>query len=162
MTTMQNSAIAVFTDHKQAEQAVKELAASGFSITQLSIIGKGYHTEEKATGFYTTGDRVRLWGSRGAVWGGLWGLFFGGLVLTIPVFGQVVVLGWLAASVISAVEGAVVVGGLSALGAAISSIGVPRDSVVHYETAIAADEFLVMAHGTAAETARARAVLATM
>ena len=160
--TNQESAIATFTDHLQAEKAVKELAASGFPMTHLSIVGKGYHTEEKVTGFYSTGDRMTFWGTRGAFWGGLWGLFLGGMVLTVPVFGQVVVLGWLASTVVAAVEGAVIVGGLSALGAAIASIGVPKDSVINYETAIAADGFLVMVHGSAAEMTRARSILASM
>jgi hypothetical protein len=40
----------------------------------LSVVGKGYHTEEKVIGFYNVGDRVKFWGSRGAFWGGLWGL----------------------------------------------------------------------------------------
>ena len=160
--TNQDSAIATFTDHQQAEKAIKQLAASGFPMKHLSIVGKGYHTEEKVTGFYSTGDRMTFWGTRGAFWGGLWGLFLGGMIMTIPVFGQVVVLGWLASTVVAAVEGAVVVGGLSALGAAIASIGIPKDSVVNYETAIAADGFLVMVHGEPAEMTRARSILASI
>ena len=130
-------------------------------MTQLSVVGKGYHTEEKVVGFYNMGDRIRFWGTRGAFWGGLWGLFLGGLYVTIPVVGSLVVLGYLAAAVLAAIENAVVVGGLSALGAAIVGIGVPKDSVIQYEAAVKADGFLVMAHGTADEAARAKAILAT-
>ena len=61
----------------------------------------------------------------------------------------------------SAVESAVMVGGLSALGAALYSIGIPKDSVIDYETAVKADSFLVMAHGSAEEVARAEAILGT-
>jgi len=86
-------------------------------------------------------------------------LFFGGLFVTTPAIGPIVVLGYLAGAAISAVEGALVVGGLSALGAALYSVGIPKDSVIEYEAAIKADEFLVMAHGGATETSRARAVL---
>ena len=57
---------------------------------------------------------------------------------------------------------AIVVGGLSALGAALYGIGVPKDSVIQYETAVKADSFLVMAHGTAEEVARAKAILGTL
>ena len=154
-------AIAVYPDHPAAEAAIKKLTAEGFAMKSLSLVGKGYHTDEKVMGFYNVGDRVKFWGSRGAFWGGFWGLFFGGLFLTIPVVGHVVILGYLAAAAISAIEGAVVVGGLSALGAALYSIGVPKDSVVQYETSLKADDFLVMAHGSQAEVARARAVLGT-
>src|SRR5271163_4344763 len=126
------TAIAVFPDHVAAENAVKSLTEAGFQMKNLSVVGKGYHSEEKVVGFYNMGDRVKFWGSRGAFWGGFWGLFFGGLFLTVPVVGHVVVLGYLAAAVVSAVEGAVVVGGLGAIGAAIASIGIPKDSVLQY------------------------------
>jgi hypothetical protein len=160
---MKNSdtVIAIFQDHQAAETAVKELASAGFPMKNLSVVGKGYHTEEHVMGFYNIGDRIRFWGRRGAFWGGLWGLFFGGLFLTVPILGHVIVLGYLAATMISAVEGAVVVGGLSSLSAALYSIGIPKDSVVQYETAVKADGFLVMAHGTPGEIADAHAILGT-
>ena len=156
------SVIAVFDDHNAAETAVKKLTAAGFEMKNLSVVGKGYHTEEKVVGFYSAGDRIKFWGTRGAFWGGLWGLFFGGLFLTIPVVGHVIMLGYLAATAVSAIESAVMVGGLSALGAALYSIGIPKDSVLEYETAVKADSFLVMAHGTAEEIARAKVILATL
>ena len=154
-----NTVIAVFADHAAADKAVKTLASSGFDIKNLSVVGKGYHTEEKAVGFYNVGDRMKVWGSRGALWGGLWGLFFGGLFLTLPVVGHVIVLGYLAASIASALEGAAVVGGISVIGAALTSIGIPKDSIMTYETAIKTDSFLVLVHGQAQDMSRARAIL---
>ena len=157
----QNSVVAVFDDHVAAESAVKKLGAAGFDIKNLSVVGKGYHTEEKVVGFYNAGDRIKFWGKRGAFWGGLWGLFLGGLFVTVPVVGQVVVLGFLATVAIGALETAAVVGGLSALGAALYGIGIPKDSVIQYETALQAEGFMVAAHGTAEEMARAKAILGT-
>jgi uncharacterized membrane protein len=157
-----DTVVAVFADHPAAELAVKKLTAAGFEMKNLSVVGKGYHTEEKVIGFYNIGDRMKFWGARGAFWGGLWGLFFGGLFMTIPVVGHVIVLGYLAATAISAVESAVVVGGLSALGAALFGMGVPKDSVIQYETALKADGFLVMAHGTSEDMARAKTILGTI
>jgi hypothetical protein len=156
----EDTLIAVFANHETAERAVKSLADNKFDMKQLSIVGQGYHTEEKVIGFYNTGDRIMFWGKRGAFWGGLWGLFFGGIFLMVPVVGQVMVLGYLATAVASAVEGAVIVGGISALGAALTGIGVPKDSVLQYETALKADEFLVTAHGPVPDLERARTILA--
>jgi hypothetical protein len=156
-----NAVIAVFADHKAAEAAIKKLADAKIDMKHLSIVGKGYETDEKVVGFYNTGDRVKFWGKRGAFWGGLWGWLFGAVFITVPGVGPVIVLGYLAALVVSAVEGAVVVGGLSALGAALYSIGIPKDSVIQYETALKADKFLVMAHGSADEVKRAREILGT-
>src|ERR1700722_14494072 len=104
--------IAVFADHTQAEAAVKKLADSKFDMKQLSIVGQGYHTEEKVLGFYRAGTPIKFWGKRGAFSGGLWGRFFGGGALMVRVVGQVMVLGHLATVIASGVESAVLVGGL--------------------------------------------------
>jgi hypothetical protein len=154
------SVVAVFGEHQEADAAVKRLAHSGVAIENLSVVGKGYHSEEKVVGFYNTGDRIKFWGKRGVFWGTLWGVFLGGVSLTIPVVGHIMVLGYLASIVVSAVEGGIMVGGLSALGAALYSAGVPRDSVVQYEQAVKADGFLVIVHGAAEELTRAQVILA--
>jgi hypothetical protein len=154
-----NSVIAVFDDHQAAEVAVKKLADAGIDIKNLSVVGKGFHTDEHVVGFYNAGDRVKFWGKRGAFWGGLWGWLFGGIFMFIPVVGHVVMVGYFAAAVLAAIEGAVVVGGVSALAAALYSIGIPKDSVIAYESAVKADGFLVMAHGSAAEVDRAKKTL---
>jgi hypothetical protein len=52
--------IAVFAEHPAAEVAVKKLTAAGFKMENLSVVGKGYHTEEKVVGFYNAGDRVKF------------------------------------------------------------------------------------------------------
>jgi hypothetical protein len=157
-----NSVVAMFGDHVAAEAAVKKLAAAGFDMKNLSVVGKGYHTEEKVMGFYNAGDRIKFWGVRGAFWGGLWGMFLGGLFVTVPVVGPVVVVGYLAGIALSALETAAVVGGLSALSAALYGIGVPKNSVIQYEAAVKADGFMVMAHGKPEEMARAKTILGTL
>src|SRR4029434_8410450 len=50
-------------------------------------------------------------------------------------------------------------GGLSALGAGLYSLGIPKDSIVEYETALKSDQFLVMAYGTRDEVAQAQRLL---
>jgi hypothetical protein len=155
------TAIAVFPTHEAAEKAVKSLSASGFDMKNLSVVGKGYHSDEKVVGFYNMGDRIKFWGSRGAFWGGFWGLLFGGIFMTIPLVGHVVVLGYLATVLVAGLENAVVVGGLSAIGAALYGLGIPKDSVIQYETDLKADSFLVMTRGPTAEVERAKKLLST-
>jgi len=155
------TAVAVFPTHEAADKAIKSLAAAGFELKNLSLVGKGYHSDEKVVGYYNMGDRIKFWGSRGAFWGGFWGILFGGIFMTVPLVGHVVVLGYLAAVIFSGLENAIVVGGLSALGAALYSLGVPKNSVLEYETDLKADNFLVMARGPTAEVDRARKLLAT-
>ncbi|WKX76831.1 hypothetical protein [Zobellia laminariae] len=62
-------------------------------------------------------------------------------------------------SLVGALEGAVVVGGLSALGGALFGIGIPKDSVLQYETALKADKFLVIANGTPEELEKAKKIM---
>jgi uncharacterized membrane protein len=154
-----NSVVAIYDSHSQAEEAVKELQRSGFDMKKMSIVGKDYHTDEHVVGYYNTGDRMKYWGKLGAFWGGIWGLLFGAAFFAIPGLGPILVAGPLVAWIIGALEGAVVVGGLSALGAGLYSIGIPKDSVVKYELALKSDKFLVMAHGTADEVARAKDIM---
>ena len=155
-----SSIVAIFSTHNEAELAIKALSASGVPLKALSIVGKGYHTDEHVTGFYNVENRVKFWGVNGAFWGGLWGLFFGGLFITLPVTGPVVVLGYVATTIIATLESALLFGGLSALGAALYSIGIPKDSIFEYEAAVKADGFIVMVHGTEDDVIRAKDVLA--
>lgn len=153
--------VGVYGSHTAAESGIKELQRSGYDMTKLSIVGKDYHTEEHVVGYYNTGDRMKVWGKLGAFWGGFWGLLFGSAFFFIPGIGPLIVFGPLVAWIVGGLEGAVVVGGLSALGAALYGIGIPKDSIMQYETALKSDQFLVIAHGTPDEAAKARRILET-
>lgn len=47
-----DAVVAVFANHAEADAAVRKLAEDGFAIKHLSLVGKGYHTEEQ-------GNRVK-------------------------------------------------------------------------------------------------------
>ncbi len=159
--TKTTSVVAIYDTHSQAEEAVKNLQKSGFDMKKLSIVGKDYHSEEDVTGYYTTGDRMKYWGKLGGLWGGFWGLLFGSAFFAIPGIGPVLVAGPLVTWIVGGLETAVVVGGLTAVGAGLYSIGIPKDSVLKYETALKADKFILIAHGTAAEVAKAKDIIQT-
>jgi hypothetical protein len=154
-----NSVVAVFASHDLAEAAVRELQKDGFDMKKLSIIGKDYHTEEHVVGYYTTGDRMMYWGELGAFWGGFWGLLLGAGFFWVPGVGQLLVAGPAVLWILGALEEAVLVGGLSALGAGLFSIGIPKNSVLRYETEVKNGRLLLVAHGTADEVQRARELL---
>jgi uncharacterized membrane protein len=154
-----NSVVAVFEAHEQAENAIRALQKDGFDMKQLSIVGKDYHTEEHVVGYYTTGDRMQYWGKLGAFWGGFWGLLFGSAFFLVPGIGPLLVAGPLVGWIVGALEGAVVTGGLTALGAGLYSIGIPKNSIVQYETEVKNGKLLLVVHGTADEVERARDLL---
>lgn len=151
--------VAVYKSHDEAEACVKELQSCGFDMKKLSIVGRDYHTDEHVVGYYNTGDRVKYWGRQGAFWGGMWGWLFGSAFFMIPGVGPLVVAGPLVGWIVGALEGAAIGGGLSALGACLYSQGIPKDSIVQYETALTSGKFIVIAHGTSAETDQARQIL---
>jgi hypothetical protein len=62
--------------------------------------------------------------------------------------------------IVGALEGAVVVGGLSAIGAGLFSLGIPKDSILQYETALKAGKFVLLAHGSVDDAALAKDILA--
>jgi hypothetical protein len=152
-------AVAVYEIHTQAESAVKALQRAGFDMKKISIIGRDYQTEEHVVGFLNAGDRARIFGKTGAFWGGLMGVLFGSAMMFIPVVGHVIVLGPLAAALFGGLQGAVVVGGISALAGALMAVGIPRDSVLRYETALKAGKFMLVVHGGAQEIKRAHELL---
>jgi uncharacterized membrane protein len=159
MNSTENSVVAVFETHAQAEEAVRQLQTDGFDMKKLSIVGKDYHTEEHVVGYYSTGDRMRYWGKVGAFWGGFWGLLLGSAFFWVPGLGQLVVAGPLVLWIVGALEEAVVVGGLGAFGAALYSIGIPKNSVLLYESEVKSGKLLLIAHGTAEEVEWAKEIL---
>jgi hypothetical protein len=157
----EDAVIAVFASHDAAEMAVRKLARANFEMKKLSLVGRGFHSEERVMGYYNVGDRIKSWGTQGAFWGGVWGLFLGGVIVTGPVVGPVVVLGYLATSVAAALEGAIIAGGAGALAAGLFSIGIPTNSIIDYETVLKQDGFMIMVHGDAEDVLRAKAILST-
>ncbi len=156
----ENSPVYIFNTHVEAEEAIHALSRAGFDVKKLSLVGKGYHTEEHPVGFYTAGDRIKSWGSAGAFWGGIWGLLLAPAVFFLPGLGLLAMAGPVVATLVGALEGAVVVGGLSALGAALTQIGIPKDQVIKYETALKVDKYVLMVHGNAEDLAKVSSVLA--
>jgi len=156
------SVVAIFHTHPEAEQAVKDLQRSGVDMRTVSIVGKELETDEQVVGYYNVGDRMKRWGKIGAFWGGFWGLLFGSAFFVIPGLGPLLMAGPIITWIVGALEGAVVVGGAGVLGAGLFSIGVPKDSVLQYETAIKNEKFLLIVSGSTSEVVKAKEVLGTL
>jgi hypothetical protein len=155
------SSVYVFNTHAEAEDSIRLLNSSNFDVKKLSLVGKGYHSEEHPVGFYTVGDKIKTWGGMGAFWGGIWGLLLAPAVFFLPGVGVVAMAGPLVSALVGALEGAVVVGGVSALGAALSDMGISKDRVIKYESALKADKYVLLVHGGAEDIEKARSILAS-
>lgn len=155
-----NSVVAIYDTHVQAEEAVKELQVAGVDMKTLSIAAKDTHTDEHVVGYYNAGDRMKYWGKIGAFWGGFWGLLFGSAMFAMPGLGPLLVAGPWVAWIVGGLEGAAVVGGVSAAGAGLVSIGIPKDSVLKYDVALKSDKFLLIVHGTPDAVDKAKDIIA--
>lgn len=154
-----NSVVAIFATHDQAEDGIRKLEKGGIDMQKMSIVGRDFHTDEHVVGYFNAGDRMQYWGELGAYWGGFWGLLFGSAFFWVPGVGPLLVGGPMVLWILGALEGAVIVGGFSALGAAIYSIGIPKDSVLQYETEVKSGKLVLIVHGTSAEVEQARELL---
>jgi hypothetical protein len=141
------SVVAIYKTHEQAEVAIKDLQEAGVEMKSLSIAAKDTHTDEHVVGYYTAGDRMKYWGELGAFWGGFWGLLFGSAAFMIPGIGPLLVAGPLVGWIVAGLDGAAVVGGLSAAGAGLFSLGIPKDSVIKYDVALKSDAYLLLFYG---------------
>jgi hypothetical protein len=154
-----NAVVAIFKSNAEAETVVTELQRAGFDMKKISIVGRDYHTNENIVGYYNAGDRMKFWGKMGSLWGGFLGLLVGSGFFLIPGVGPLLVAGPLVGMLVGALEGGLVVGGLSALGAGLYSLGIQRDSIAKYETALVNGKFVVIAHGSTRETFHAREII---
>ena len=157
--TDRNSVVAIYDTHEQAELAVKSLQEAGIDMKSLSIAAKDQHTDEHVVGYYNTGDRMKHWGKVGAFWGGFWGLLFGSAFFAIPGIGPILVAGPLVAWIVAGLEGAVVIGGVGAIGGGLASIGIPKDSILQYELALKTDKFLLIVHDSPDAIAKAKVII---
>jgi uncharacterized membrane protein len=146
-----NAVVAVYGHLEHAENAVRTLEREGFEMSHLSIIAKGMNTERHVIGFDTHVNREGRW----ARWGGAWGVLFGAFFF-IPGVGHVALGGYVLYLLTTGAIGA----GAGALTAALSTVGIPDDAVIRYETAMKADKQVLVAHGTRIDVERAREVLA--
>jgi hypothetical protein len=155
----ESSAVAIYDTHTDADTAVQELHSAGVDMNRLSVVGKDYRTEDHVVGYYRADGQLKYWGRLGAFWAGIWSLLVGEAFFWMPGVGPILVGGPLATSIVGALESATVHKGLSPLGSALHGMGIPRSSVIDYESALRANKFLVIVGGANDEAPAANEIL---
>ena len=151
--------VGVCDPHPALKNTNKKIQNAGLGQKQKYKAGRDYHTQERDLGHYNAGDRMNLWCQLGHFWGGLSGMLMGSAFYFIPGIGPIIVFGPLVSWIVRALKGAGTAGELSALGTGLHSIGIPVDSIMEYEKALKFDKFIVIAHGTSDEAAKAKSIL---
>ena len=159
MAAANNATVAVFSSPETAELAVFELRHAGFDVANLSVAGKDTPPDDQVSGYYSAGDGIRYWGGLRQVWGSLWELLNGWAFFAIPGVGPVLVAGPMAKWLVRGLENAPIFGGLGPVGAALHSLGISRDRIAAYESALAGGKFLLVMHGSTEQIAHAEKTL---
>jgi uncharacterized membrane protein len=153
--TENQSVVAVYRNHADAEEAVRRLQRGGIPMQKVSIIGRDWRVREDVEGYYRPSDAVKEGAAEGAWIGSLFGMFMGFGFFLFPVAGPLIVLGPLAGLIAGAIGGA----GIGALVSGLMALGIPENEALKYKARLEAGEFLVVVNGTQDEVARAREIL---
>lgn len=156
-STHKYSTIGIFETHDLAEETILQLETSGVDMHEnISLIGKDYSTQEHIIGYYNTNKQVQYWGKLGDFWSSQWAKLNSSAFIIVPGVGHILMAGPIIDMVLTGVDKSP--DKYSPVGIALHSIGIPRQTVIRYETAIKANKFLVLAHGDQGETHRAQEI----
>ena len=155
-----NSVVGIYTSMDAAEDAVRQLGQSGLPIQHVSIIARDLGTESKVHGFVTSCDVAKSSARTGAWVGGIFGLLAGAAFLWVPGVGPLVVAGSLASALLGGVEGAVAGAATTGVLGWLFSLGIGKQHILKYEQSVQAGKYLVIAHGSPDDVAKAKQVLA--
>lgn len=151
--------VGICSGHSGVEAAIKELTKLGFEMNNISAFGKAYVSDEEAVGFCVTDEQLFACGGSAGFWERLWELLGYGGFFFVPGVGPIAVAGRFACTLARKINAGIPEGGLSALGAAMKSLGVPPDSTFRYEIAIDTTEYVLIAVGSPELIAEAKTVL---
>jgi hypothetical protein len=132
----------------------------------ISVLGRVHGLGDDTLGIYHlhAGERMKAWGTQGAFWGGLWGIFAGAAgFFIIPGLGAVAAAGFIVEAIAA---GALVGAGTLAGAAALSQLavgfhraGIPPKEIEALHKAIEDGKYVVMLRGASSELAPWRAEL---
>jgi hypothetical protein len=156
----EHSVVGVYKSMAQAEDAVRALGDGGFPVQKVSVIAKHLEDDRRVHGYVTSCDVARSTATTGAWVGGLFGLLVGAAFLWVPGVGPLVVAGSLTSALLGGIEGAVAGAAVSGLLGWLVSLGISKEKILKYESAVKAGKFLVIAHGSSESIVKAREILA--
>ena len=153
------STVGVYDHISKAEKAIQGLEQGGFPIEQVSIVFQSLSEKEEVHGYIIVGDGAKS-GTDLRVWrGGLFGLLPGAAFVWVPGLGQLVVVGPLATALLEGIEKAEAGSTGRGLLNVLIGWGVPRKYITGYKQDLKAGRYLVVAHGSIEEGAKARDIL---
>ncbi len=159
-------AVGVFSNRLETENALLEIKNSGFSMDNVSVVGRNANSEDEVAGVAVQksidnkADEGAVTGAvTGGALGGLTGLLVGLGTLAIPGVGPVLLAGAAATTLATTLAGtAIGAGGASLLGALIG-LGVPDNDAQVYSDLLEQGYYLVVVDGTEYQVRNAGEIL---
>ncbi|MBD2454294.1 histidine kinase [Nostoc sp. FACHB-87] len=158
--------IGVFSNRRDAEEALHELRNSGFPMDRVSVIARDADGKDEIAGTQVS-DRVgdksdegaAVGAATGGALGGLTGLLVGLGTLAIPGIGPIMLAGATATAIATTIAGAGIGAVAGSLIGALIGLGIPEERARVYNERVQSGGYLVIVDGTDDEIARAEAIL---
>ncbi|NJR75566.1 MAG: histidine kinase, partial [Scytonema sp. CRU_2_7] len=159
-------AIGVFSNRRDAEDALYELRESGFPIDRVSVIKRDADRNDDIAGAEVrenvgnkSDEGATVGAVSGGVLGGLTGLLVGLGTLAIPGIGPIMLAGATATALATTVAGAGIGAAAGGLLGALIGLGIPEERARVYNERVKRGDYLIIIDGTDAEIARAEEIL---
>ena len=156
-------ATGLFYSRDEAEAALRTLKNEGFDMDRVSIIARDADNiggEETTTEVGNKADEGATTGAlTGGALGGITGLLVGLGTLAIPGIGPILLAGAEATAIATTLAGAGIGAAAGGLIGALIGLGIPEEKAKIYNDRVKGGSFLVIVNGTAAEIARAEAIM---
>jgi hypothetical protein len=165
MSVTQRRAIGVFHRRLDAEAAITDLRDAGFSMSDVSLIGKNADGNSNVTGVDNrfggnkADEGAAAGAATGGVLGGLGGLLVGLGALAIPGVGPVIVGGAAATALATALTGGAIGAAAGGIAGGLAGLGIPENRAKVYNDRFQRGDYLVIVDGTEDEIRRAEAIL---
>lgn len=158
--------VGIYSSEESAKAVAKRLIDENFPMDLLSVLGRIRPIGDDPLGVYclNVGERVRMWGKQGAIWGSLWGVLGGAAgFFVIPGIGPLAAFGFIVEAIATgALLGAGTLAGAAAvsqLAVAFHRAGIAQDRILSLHEAITEGKYLVMLRGASSEIEQWRKVL---
>jgi hypothetical protein len=158
---VQDALVAIYARHADSKDAVRALQVAGFNMARVSLVAKDHelNSHRRVIGFREGGGRIPFGRSQPPFWAELWNLLPWSAFFWIPETGALFVGGPLLVGIVEAGDGEDTAPRRSALGLGLHHLGIPRDRIARYETAVKVNQDLVIAQGTEEEVILARPII---
>ncbi len=168
-------AVGIFPTYELTEAALVELRDRGFSMHNVSVVGRDIHSHQELTGANVS-DRLEMVGNlhtdendanggaktgaaAGSTLGGLTGLLVGLGAIAIPTIGPVMLAGAAATAIATTISGTVIGAAAGSLAGGLIGLGLPADRADTYSDRVSEGHYLVMVEGSESDIALAEEVL---